>query len=1003
MPLYDKNDLNKAGAPGDPSYQKKWTLVHDAKHGTYQTSGGLHNRLQAQQKIDLHYTRTGGKAQHLGTFPDKHAAETARLEHHDRVAAGLHKDEIVSVTGRSTKPHPHAYEWHDGHTSHYRGLVKADQPTPPAASPTPAHQNDQAAGVGVPTYAKFAAPYGTISPGTSTDLLHYPYQGKLPDIEKLVGQHGFQTYYAGGKYGKPDLANKNYNTKHLMVYDPTPQSGGDFGQEEYTKGWRQIHELAHALTYPQLNQIYGEGRRIGKLGTHRTMNEALRAVHWEHLAAHKQRELSSRLGINIPDETFNKEYNTVMHDAIHRAVTGKFTEPSAEGFVPHGKPVHLNTALQMVRDAGQQMGLSGLHETIAKKSEVRATILKTEGDSTVADNKTYTVEEAAEILRKEFQERLAKHSKEIEALVQREDLSKSIIPKHHHEEGAAASSGTEDIAAGQANPKGMAKSDEEKSAGSLKWREMVRHGRQSRKPKAEGSRANVIEHSAYADKSHTPKDAKKRYSNHPSVGEYTITPHKPHNVNFWHTQTNGPKHLGAHGSLDEAKVAAEKHHASMAPGAKSDTEKSDDSMGMDTVKGESTSMGHDRGGNHIDSAPAHEHKECVGCGAKNKTLNQGGECRTCADEIDSQGNGTKKAEACAKCGEMHDNMKKCGEVTMKSDLVDSKGNKSNNETDPKAAPMPGKNPKEPSDRSDSSGGKVTKSGGPAAMAKRAMSMTKAEDDDDKYHHYVIGRGGVINSGWEHKEDAHDDAKENKGVVVHRTMVSPEAKNSFHSKNQIMHKLHKDEMAKADEPTNWRGEKSGCKKPTPKEDAEHNEKNKAATIAGKKGIPTKPGDGIAKAGMGAPPTAKPPGGAAPATAAAPTSKPAAPPKMGMGKSAEDLGKAGLGMAQHGQREAAQMGFGAKPAAPAAKVKLPGQAAQAARGADMHSQMADVTAANAKPAAAKPTLPKPSATGPAGKALGLASPKAAGVTQSAGPVQNAARPAKPGIFGKLFGKK
>ena len=65
-------------------------------------------------------------------------------------------------------------------------------------------------------------------------------------------------------------------------------------------------------------------------------------------------------------------------------------------------------------------------------------------------------------------------------------------------------------------------------------------------------------------------------------------------------------------------------------------------------------------------------------------------------------------------------------------------------------------------------------------------------------------------------------------------------------------------------------------------------------------------------------------------------------------------------------------------------------------------ADLAAGKAKlgaPAAAAPKLPG------AGAALGLKSPKAAGVTRSASPVMNAARPApaaKPGIFGKLFGK-
>jgi peptidoglycan/xylan/chitin deacetylase (PgdA/CDA1 family) len=76
--------------------------------------------------------------------------------------------------------------------------------------------------VGTSTYAQFAVPYGASTRANPTDLFHYPYQGKNQDIDRLVKDHGYTTYYAGGKYGRPDLANRNYNTKHLMIYDPSP-------------------------------------------------------------------------------------------------------------------------------------------------------------------------------------------------------------------------------------------------------------------------------------------------------------------------------------------------------------------------------------------------------------------------------------------------------------------------------------------------------------------------------------------------------------------------------------------------------------------------------------------------------------------------------------------------------------------------------------------------------------------------------------------------------------
>jgi hypothetical protein len=273
-------------------------------------------------------------------------------------------------------PHPHAYDWHDGHTSHHApGLTKDEPfkhphtdgaiPPPPEAQPKP--QNDQAAGKGVATYQEYAKPFGDVHPGQPSNLFHYDYSGKHDQVNKLVADHGFQVYYAGGKYGKPDLANRNYNTRHLMVYDPTPSSGGDFNDFQYTDSWRKTHELSHALTYPELNNIYGEGRRIGKLGYHRSVREALRAVHWEWLAAHKQRELNQHLGIHVPDDVFHRELNTVMHDAAHRAVTGQFTEPSQEGFVPSSNKVPLQTSLGLIHNAARKLGLTGPDQLLARK------------------------------------------------------------------------------------------------------------------------------------------------------------------------------------------------------------------------------------------------------------------------------------------------------------------------------------------------------------------------------------------------------------------------------------------------------------------------------------------------------------------------------------------------------------------------------------------------------------------------------------------------------------
>lgn len=265
----------------------------------------------------------------LGLQPLKGSFATTMRDHND---GSLGKDEVKPQQPQSAGETPHAAS---------------------AGGP-----NEQAAGAGAPTYAHFAAPFGSVNPREPSNLRHYRYEGQLANVQRQVKDHGFQTYLAGGQHGKPDLANRNYNTKHLMVYDPTPASGGDFGDEQYTHAWRAQHELAHALTYPAINAKYGEGRRIGKLGVHRTANEARRAVEWEWLAGHRQRQLAEQMGVHLSDDDFAREMNTIMHDAAHRAVTGKFTEPGAEGFRPHSHLVPLETALGLVNEHAQRLNLS---------------------------------------------------------------------------------------------------------------------------------------------------------------------------------------------------------------------------------------------------------------------------------------------------------------------------------------------------------------------------------------------------------------------------------------------------------------------------------------------------------------------------------------------------------------------------------------------------------------------------------------------------------------------
>jgi hypothetical protein len=266
----------------------------------------------------------------------------------------LHKSE---PTGH--KPHPNSYPWHDSHTSDHpktMGLGIINHYV--SQIPFVKSEQDQ------DSFSKAAQPFGNIVKGKGNlESKHYPYQGKSAEIQRLVKDHGFEPFMVGSKHGKPGLNNKNYDTSHLPIHD---SDSGDENHDDYSRSWRHMHELAHALSEPEVNKIYGHGSRNGKLGHHLNSNEALRAVHWEDLTVHKQRELSKKLGIHIPEEHFNKERNEVLADAVHRVTTGKVSDPNAEGFRPYSHKIPLETALGMVREHGRNLGLQGLKDKLRK-------------------------------------------------------------------------------------------------------------------------------------------------------------------------------------------------------------------------------------------------------------------------------------------------------------------------------------------------------------------------------------------------------------------------------------------------------------------------------------------------------------------------------------------------------------------------------------------------------------------------------------------------------------
>lgn len=241
------------------------------------------------------------------------------------------KKALDSVVNKTVQNHPHNYDWHNGHTSLNQrtlghgvlvtGLVKHETQKETKFDSDP---------------QKYLAPFGTLDNGPKTKA--FESNGKSLNEAAVLDQakhYGYQIKPIKPNQ-RPEYWKDNYDTKIL----PVPLTG-----DSYTDAWRVQHELAHALTHPIVNQLYGEGHRVGQVGQELTPREALRAVHWEWLAHHKQKELSEQLGIKVLDQITNEDLNAIMSDAVTRVNTGKPGLPMKG----NSNKVPLEVALGMVR------------------------------------------------------------------------------------------------------------------------------------------------------------------------------------------------------------------------------------------------------------------------------------------------------------------------------------------------------------------------------------------------------------------------------------------------------------------------------------------------------------------------------------------------------------------------------------------------------------------------------------------------------------------------------
>jgi len=184
-------------------------------------------------------------------------------------------------------------------------------------------------------------------------------------VEDLAAKHGFKIRYfssnpenVGKRIGdtvieeRPQTRNKlkkqGYEAGNIWVYDPYDTHGA-FNDPEYTKAWRGVHELAHALTERMMQAKYGDSRRFGALGndtknpynpedprTYKglTAEEAQRAIEWEDTAFRAQLDLMERMGIRVDKNQAVNDFNIAGSDTIIRTLTGDFSDPATLGVVP---------------------------------------------------------------------------------------------------------------------------------------------------------------------------------------------------------------------------------------------------------------------------------------------------------------------------------------------------------------------------------------------------------------------------------------------------------------------------------------------------------------------------------------------------------------------------------------------------------------------------------------------------------------------------------------------
>lgn len=302
---------------GEPRLPNR-TISFDPVIGSY-SDVAYDNNSALEPRVGKLFERHGN----FGSEPSdpQHASWQPNSEKHERAFWNNVGKGIVDE-------HPSNYPLHDGHSSHHH-------PSPLGVGDVKSNITKAEGGI---SYETLIIPFGHIDKTKGSNLKHYDYSGKLNDAVDLVRKHGIKPINAKDA----DLSHHNYDTGHIVVHG---SDTGDFEKNKSNDAWRHLHELAHALTLPKVNKVYGEGRRVGNVSD----KEIQRALHWAHEATHKQRALSQAIGIHISDKDFNKEYNTTMLSALSKLLGVGVKNHAQEGFVPNEHPVPLAHILDLAK------------------------------------------------------------------------------------------------------------------------------------------------------------------------------------------------------------------------------------------------------------------------------------------------------------------------------------------------------------------------------------------------------------------------------------------------------------------------------------------------------------------------------------------------------------------------------------------------------------------------------------------------------------------------------